>query len=63
MFSQLFIVTRLIPNGTRDVARYSARKPVPLRLKSIEQRGRDALWIRYEVLRSATAERRNNAKA
>ena len=25
---------------------------VPLRLKSVEQRGRDALWIRYEVIRS-----------
>jgi hypothetical protein len=32
-----------------------------LRLKSVEQRGRDALWIRYEVVRSVTAERRNIA--
>ncbi len=31
---------------------------VPLRLKSVEQRGRDALWIRYEVVRSATAQRK-----
>ena len=35
---------------------------IPLRLKSLEQRGRDALWIRYEVVRSETAERKNNAK-
>ena len=43
----------------------SRKTAVPLRLKSIEQRGRDALWIRYEVVRSKTAnrERKNNAKA
>jgi 2,5-diamino-6-(ribosylamino)-4(3H)-pyrimidinone 5'-phosphate reductase len=41
----------------------SRNKAVRLRLKSVEQRGRDALWIRYEVVRSETAERRNNAKA
>jgi 2,5-diamino-6-(ribosylamino)-4(3H)-pyrimidinone 5'-phosphate reductase len=35
----------------------SRNTAVPLRLKSIEQRGGDALWIRYEVIRSATAER------
>jgi 2,5-diamino-6-(ribosylamino)-4(3H)-pyrimidinone 5'-phosphate reductase len=28
---------------------------VPLRIKSIEQRENDALWIRYEVVRSKTA--------
>jgi len=31
----------------------SRNTAVPLRLKSIEQRGPDALWIRYEVVRSA----------
>ena len=41
----------------------SRNTAVPLRLKSVEQRGRDALWIRYEMVRSETAERRNNAKA
>src|SRR4029077_2278576 len=41
----------------------SRNTAVPLRLKSVEQRGRDALWIRYEVVRPETAERRNNAKA
>ena len=35
----------------------------PLRLKSVEQRGHDALWIRYEVVRSERDERRKNAKA
>ena len=30
----------------------SKRKAVPLRLKSIERRRRDALWLRYEVVRS-----------
>jgi 2,5-diamino-6-(ribosylamino)-4(3H)-pyrimidinone 5'-phosphate reductase len=34
----------------------SRKTAVPLRLKFIEQRGRDALWIRYEVVLSATAE-------
>jgi len=29
----------------------SSKKAVPLRLKSLERRGRDALWIRYEVVR------------
>jgi riboflavin biosynthesis pyrimidine reductase len=41
----------------------SRKKAVPLRLKSVEKRGRDSLWIRYEVVRSNTAKRRNNAKA
>ena len=41
----------------------SRKTAVPLRLKSLEQRGHDALWIRYEVIRSERAERRNNAKA
>jgi len=41
----------------------SRNTAVPLRLKSVEQRGRDALWIRYEMVRSETAERRNSAKA
>jgi 2,5-diamino-6-(ribosylamino)-4(3H)-pyrimidinone 5'-phosphate reductase len=35
----------------------SRNRAVALRLKSVEQRGRDALWIRYEVVRSETAER------
>ena len=30
----------------------SRKTAVPLRLKSVEQRGSDALWIRYEVIRS-----------
>ena len=41
----------------------SRNKAVPLRLKSVEKRKRDALWIRYEVVRSKTVKRRNNAKA
>ena len=41
----------------------SRNTAVPLRLKSVEQRGGDALWIRYEVVQSKTIERRNNAKA
>jgi 2,5-diamino-6-(ribosylamino)-4(3H)-pyrimidinone 5'-phosphate reductase len=41
----------------------SRNTAVPLRLKSVEQRGHNVLWIRYEVVRSETAERRNNAKA
>jgi riboflavin biosynthesis pyrimidine reductase len=41
----------------------SRKTAVPLRLKSVEQRGHDALWIRYEVIRSERVERRNNAKA
>ena len=41
----------------------SRKKAVPLRLKSVEKRGRDSLWIRYEVVRSKTTKRRNNAKA
>ena len=41
----------------------SRNKAVPLRLKSVERRGHDALWIRYEVVRPKTAGRRNNAKA
>jgi 2,5-diamino-6-(ribosylamino)-4(3H)-pyrimidinone 5'-phosphate reductase len=46
-----------------DGVRPSRKRAVPLRLKSVEQRGGDALWIRYEVVQSGTAERRNNAKA
>jgi riboflavin biosynthesis pyrimidine reductase len=41
----------------------SRNKAVPLRLKSVEQRGRDALWIRYKVVRSKSVQRRKNAKA
>ena len=41
----------------------SRNKAVPLRLKSVEQRGRDALWIRYQVVRSKSVKRRTNAKA
>ncbi|HYG33170.1 MAG TPA: RibD family protein, partial [Clostridia bacterium] len=43
----------------------SKRKAVPLKLKSVEQRKRDALWLRYEVVRSKTAKtkRKNTAKA
>ena len=41
----------------------SSKKAVPLRLKSLERRGRDALWIRYEVVRPKTVKRRKNAKA
>jgi 2,5-diamino-6-(ribosylamino)-4(3H)-pyrimidinone 5'-phosphate reductase len=33
----------------------SKRKAVPLRLKSIERRKRDALWLRYRVVRSTKA--------
>ena len=46
-----------------DGVRPSRKRAVPLRLKSVEQRGDNALWIRYEVVRFQTAERRNNAKA
>ena len=46
-----------------DGVRPSRKRAVPLRLKSVEQRGGDVLWIRYEVVRFETAERRNNAKA
>jgi 2,5-diamino-6-(ribosylamino)-4(3H)-pyrimidinone 5'-phosphate reductase len=38
------------------------KKAVPLKLKSVEQRGRDALWIRYEVVRSKIPNRSQNAK-
>ena len=43
----------------------SRNTAVPLRLKSVERRENDALWIRYEVVRSKTAKRkrRKNAKA
>jgi 2,5-diamino-6-(ribosylamino)-4(3H)-pyrimidinone 5'-phosphate reductase len=56
-------------DGRHDIAAVfdgvspSRKTAVPLRLKSVEQRGRDALWIRYEVIRSERVERRNNAKA
>jgi riboflavin biosynthesis pyrimidine reductase len=33
-------------------------KAVPLKLKSVEQRGRGALWIRYKVVRSKTSKRK-----
>jgi 2,5-diamino-6-(ribosylamino)-4(3H)-pyrimidinone 5'-phosphate reductase len=46
-----------------DGANSSRKTAVPLRLKSVEQRGRDALWIRYEVIRFERVERRNDAKA
>ena len=46
-----------------DGVSLSSNKAVPLRLKSLEQRGRGALWIRYEVVRSQTVKRRKNAKA
>jgi 2,5-diamino-6-(ribosylamino)-4(3H)-pyrimidinone 5'-phosphate reductase len=41
-----------------DGVNRSRKTAVPLRLKSVEQRGRDALWIRYEVIRSERVERR-----
>ncbi len=34
----------------------STNTAVPLRLKFVEQRGRDALWIRYEVIRGSRIE-------
>ena len=36
----------------------SHKRAVPLKLKSVEQRGRGALWIRYKVVRSATPKRK-----
>jgi riboflavin biosynthesis pyrimidine reductase len=36
----------------------SKKKAVPLRLKSIERRRRDALWLRYEVVRSKRTQSR-----
>ena len=36
----------------------SSKKAVPLRLKSIERRKRDALWLRYEVVRSKRSRNR-----
>jgi 2,5-diamino-6-(ribosylamino)-4(3H)-pyrimidinone 5'-phosphate reductase len=41
----------------------SRNSAVPLRLKSVEPRGGDALWIRYEVVRPEPAERTTHAKA
>jgi len=41
-----------------DGLRVSKKKAVPLRLKSIERRRRDALWLRYEVVRSKRAQSR-----
>lgn len=43
----------------------SRNKAVPLKLKSVEQRARGALWIRYQVVRSKPAKRKriNRAKA
>ncbi len=40
----------------------SKKKAVPLKLKSIERRKRDTLWLRYEVARPKTNQRRKNAK-
>ena len=37
----------------------SKKKAVRLRLKSVERRKRDALWLRYEVVRSKSARSRN----
>src|SRR5258708_21944611 len=56
-------------DGRHDIpARFYRVSPsrntaVALRLQSVEHRERDALWIRYEMVRSETAEKRNNAKA
>jgi riboflavin biosynthesis pyrimidine reductase len=36
----------------------SKKKAVPLKLKSIERRKRDGLWLRYEVVRSRTTKSR-----
>jgi riboflavin biosynthesis pyrimidine reductase len=41
----------------------SRHKAVPLKLKSVEQRAREALWIRYEVVRSKTVKGTKHAKA
>jgi riboflavin biosynthesis pyrimidine reductase len=41
-----------------DGLRVSKKKAVPLRLKSIERRRRDALWLRYEVVRSKRTQSR-----
>ena len=40
-----------------DGVRPARNRAVSLRLKSVEQRGGDALWIRYEVVWSETADR------
>jgi hypothetical protein len=40
----------------------SRKKAAALKLKSVEQRGRGTLWIRYEVVRAKTAKRRSNSK-
>jgi hypothetical protein len=36
----------------------SSKKAIPLRLKSLERRKRDALWLRYEVVRSKRSRNR-----
>jgi riboflavin biosynthesis pyrimidine reductase len=41
----------------------SRRKAFALKLKSVEQRGRGTLWIRYKVVRPRTTRERRNAKA
>jgi 2,5-diamino-6-(ribosylamino)-4(3H)-pyrimidinone 5'-phosphate reductase len=41
----------------------SKKKSVPLRLKSVERRKRDALWLRYEVVRSKTAKEKGKKNA
>src|SRR5260221_552831 len=61
-----FVSASNTPAGPRPVfvgVSPTRNTAVPLSLKSVEQRERDALWIRYEMVRSETAERRNNAKA
>jgi hypothetical protein len=44
-----------------DGVKTSKRKAVRLKLKSIEQRGRATLWIRYEVIRSKTLTRKGKS--
>jgi riboflavin biosynthesis pyrimidine reductase len=56
-------VSLLVVPAVFDGVSPSRNKAVPLRLKSVEQRGRDALWIRYQVVRSKSVKRRTNAKA
>lgn len=40
----------------------SARKAISLKLKSVERRKRDSLWLRYEVVSGKSTQRRKNAK-
>src|SRR5260221_527472 len=55
-----FVSASNTPAGPRPV--FVARRAKSYDI-SVEQRGRDALRIRYEMVRSVRAERRNNAKA